>query len=77
MFGLIVLLGATVLGAGLLFGFHAGVLGLVLLVGGIMGLNAYTGLGTRRLPGERETVVEERHYIGGGRDRDEHGRHRW
>ncbi|MET8471795.1 hypothetical protein ABZY90_25900 [Streptomyces sp. NPDC006422] len=73
MFAMLLLLGAVVLGAGLVFGFHASVLGLVLMAGGIAGLSTLTGL--RRLPGESERVVEERHYIGGRSDSGRHERH--
>ncbi|MBO1334406.1 hypothetical protein [Streptomyces sp. VRA16 Mangrove soil] len=71
MFVTILSLGALVLGAGLLFGFHVEVVGLVLLIGGIVGLSTISRRTPRRLPGEQETVVEERHYIGGRERRDD------
>ncbi|MFZ3573050.1 hypothetical protein ACOKM5_39600 [Streptomyces sp. BH097] len=68
MFAMLLLLGAVILGAGLVFGFHAPIIGLILMAGGIIGLTTLTGV--RRLPGERGKVVEERHYIGGPDRRD-------
>ncbi|WP_306322082.1 MULTISPECIES: hypothetical protein [unclassified Streptomyces] len=73
MFAMLLLLGAVILGAGLVFGFHAAIIGLMLMVGGVIGLTTLTGV--RRLPGERAKVVEERHYIGGREDFDHRAGH--
>ncbi|CAM5481829.1 hypothetical protein GCM10010329_29450 [Streptomyces spiroverticillatus] len=62
----LILLGATVLGAGVIFGFSSFVVGFALLVGGVLGLVSFIAAGPgRQRPGEHETVIEERHYIGG------------
>ncbi|MCX5205791.1 hypothetical protein OG897_30625 [Streptomyces sp. NBC_00237] len=68
----LILLGATVLGAGVIFGFSSFVVGIALLAGGVLGLLAFIGAQGRQMPGEREKIVDERHYIGGN---DDHRRH--
>jgi hypothetical protein len=68
----LILLGATVLGAGVLFGFSSFVVGFTLLMGGVLGLLAFLAAQGRQIPGEREKVVDERHYIGGHDDHRHH-----
>ncbi|MFS8204750.1 hypothetical protein ACLVWQ_39525 [Streptomyces sp. CWNU-52B] len=60
----IVLLGALVLGACLVFGYSSFVVGFVLMAGGLLGLFTFLATVGAKLPGERETVIDERHYIG-------------
>lgn len=58
----------------MIFGYSSFVVGFVLLAGGVLGLITFlAGTTAHRRPGERETVIEERHYIGG---HDDHQRHR-
>ncbi|WP_438295482.1 hypothetical protein [Streptomyces sp. HUAS TT7] len=65
----LILLGAAVLGAAVIFGYSSFVVGFVLLAGGVLGLITFIAAGpAHRRPGERETVIEERHYIGGHDD---------
>lgn len=71
----LILIGATVLGACLVFGYSSFVVGFVLMTAGVIGLIAFMGTrGTVLRPGEREAVIEERHYIGKNTDH-EHYRH--
>ncbi|HET6858790.1 MAG TPA: hypothetical protein VFH94_17080 [Streptomyces sp.] len=66
----LILIGVTAVGAVLVFGSSPAVVGITLMAAGALGLFAVivSGPGHRR-PGEKETVVEERHYFGG---RDDH-----
>ncbi|WP_432138409.1 MULTISPECIES: hypothetical protein [unclassified Streptomyces] len=51
------------------------VLGLVLMAAGLLGLLMFMGtVAGHQRPGENETVIEERHYI--GRSDDDHRRFR-
>ncbi|MFI2435892.1 hypothetical protein [Streptomyces sp. NPDC018693] len=51
------------------------VLGLVLMGAGLLGLLMFMGtVGSHQRPGENETVIEERHYI--GHSDDDHRRYR-
>ncbi|MDN3029206.1 hypothetical protein [Streptomyces sp. S.PB5] len=71
----LILIGAVVVGACMVFGYSSLVVGFVLMVAGVIGLIAFmstTGMVQR--PGERGTVIEERHYIG-DTPREDH-RHR-
>ncbi|MCX5554690.1 hypothetical protein [Streptomyces sp. NBC_00038] len=64
----LVLLGAMVLGACLVFGYSSFMVGFILMAGGVLGLITFLAtIGVKR-PGERETVIDERHYIGGHDD---------
>jgi hypothetical protein len=66
----LILIGAAVLGACLVFGYSSFVVGFILMVAGLLGLVAFmTTSGTVRRPGEHGTVIEERHYIGDAEDR--------
>lgn len=61
----LILIGAAVVGASLVFGYSSFVVGFVLMAVGVLGLIVFmstTGMVQR--PGERGTVIEERHYIG-------------
>jgi hypothetical protein len=61
----LILIGATVLGGCLVFGYSSLVVGFLLMAAGVIGL--ITFMSTRGVvlrPGEREAVIEERHYIG-------------
>ncbi|MGQ4481610.1 hypothetical protein [Streptomyces sp. SAS_276] len=61
----LILIGATVLGGCLVFGYSSLVVGFLLMAAGAIGL--ITFMSTRGVvlrPGEREAVIEERHYIG-------------
>ncbi|WP_409054937.1 hypothetical protein [Streptomyces sp. SYP-A7185] len=70
----LLLIGATVAGACILFGPSSFVVGFTLLAAGILGLMAFMGTpGMVKRPGERETVIQERHYMGKG---DDHRRYR-
>ncbi|WP_215452793.1 hypothetical protein [Streptomyces sp. ATCC 21386] len=70
----LILIGAAVLGACLVFGYNSLVVGLVLMAFGFLGLIAFLGTpGVVRRPGEREVVLEERHYIG---EHDDHRHYR-
>ncbi|MFI0508970.1 hypothetical protein RKD19_001056 [Streptomyces canus] len=70
----LVLVGAAVLGACLVFGYSSFVVGFALMCVGVIGLIMFLSTpGMVRRPGERETVIEERHYIG---DQEEHRRYR-
>jgi len=61
----LLLIGAAVLGACLVFGYSSFVVGFVLMVAGVVGLIAFMATpGAVLRPGEREAVIEERHYIG-------------
>ncbi|MFF4550105.1 hypothetical protein [Streptomyces sp. NPDC001435] len=65
----LILIGAAVLGACLIFGYSSFVVGFILLAAGILGLIAFMSTpGAVRRPGEREAVIEERHYMGKGDD---------
>jgi len=69
----LILIGAAVLGACLIFGSTSFVVGFILLSAGILGLIVFMGTtGAVRRPGEGETVIE-RHYIG---DPDHHRHYR-
>lgn len=68
----LLLIGALVLGACMVFGYSSFVVGFVLMASGLLGLIAFMGTrGTVQRPGEHGTVIEERHYIG---DAEEHER---
>lgn len=61
----LILIGATVLGGCLVFGYSSFVVGFFLMAAGALGLIAFMSTrGTVLRPGEREAVIEERHYIG-------------
>lgn len=61
----LLLIGAAVLGACLVFGYSSFVVGFVLMVAGVVGLIAFMATpGAVLRPGEREAVIEGRHYIG-------------
>jgi hypothetical protein len=61
----LILLGATVLGGCLVFGYNSFIVGFFLMVAGVIGLITFMSTrGTVLRPGEREAVIEERHYIG-------------
>jgi hypothetical protein len=61
----LLLIGALVLGACMVFGYSSFVVGFVLMAAGLLGLLAFMSTrGTVLRPGEREAVIEERHYIG-------------
>lgn len=70
---IIFIVGAIAFGAVLVFG-HSGVtVGLILMACGVLALTSYLGsMASRRRPGESETVIEERHYIG---NHDDHERY--
>jgi hypothetical protein len=69
----IILIGAAVLGAGMVFGYSSVIVGLVLMIAGILGLAVFMGTpGTVRRPGEREVVIERR-YMG---EHDDHRNYR-
>ncbi|MBD0842087.1 MULTISPECIES: hypothetical protein [unclassified Streptomyces] len=64
----LILIGAVVVGASLVFGYDSIIVGLVLMIVGILGLMAFMSTpGTIRRPGEREVVIEKR-YMGGHDD---------
>ncbi|MFD5256369.1 hypothetical protein ACFWM5_26495 [Streptomyces bobili] len=66
----LILIGAAVLGAAMVFGYSSFVVGFVLMAAGILGLIVFMATpGMVRRPGEREVVIDERHYIG---DHDDH-----
>ncbi|KUM84242.1 MULTISPECIES: hypothetical protein [Streptomyces] len=70
----LILIGAAVLGACLVFGYSSFIVGFALMCAGVIGLIMFVATpGMVRRPGERETVVEERHYIG---DHDDHRHYR-
>ncbi|GAA3816376.1 hypothetical protein ACFS5L_06115 [Streptomyces phyllanthi] len=70
----LILIGAAVLGAGMVFGYSSFVVGLTLMAAGVLGLIAFMATpGMVRRPGEREVVIDERHYIG---DHDDHHHYR-
>ncbi|MFE9650328.1 hypothetical protein ACFYO0_40760 [Streptomyces sp. NPDC006365] len=69
----LILIGALVLGACMVFGFSSTAVGLLLMAVGLLGLITFLGTVGVKRPGERETVIEERHYIGGS---DDHSRYR-
>ncbi|WP_329272200.1 hypothetical protein [Streptomyces pseudovenezuelae] len=70
----LILIGAVVLGACLVFGYSSFIVGFALMCAGVIGLIMFLATpGMVRRPGERETVVEERHYIG---DHDDHRHYR-
>ncbi|MFJ4422510.1 hypothetical protein [Streptomyces bobili] len=61
----LLLIGALVLGACMVFGYSSFVVGFVLMAAGLLGLLAFMSTrGAVLRPGEREAVIEERHYIG-------------
>ncbi|GHB31693.1 hypothetical protein ACWIID_14670 [Streptomyces phaeochromogenes] len=60
----LILLAATVLGACLIFGYSSFVVGFILMAAGLLGLITFLGTIGAKRPGERGSVVEERHYIG-------------
>ncbi len=69
----LILTGAVVLGASLVFGQSSFVVGFVLMAVGALGLIAFMATpGMVRRPGEREVVIEK-HFIG---DHDDHRRYR-
>lgn len=69
----LILIGAAVLGACLVFGYSSFIVGFFLMVAGLLGLIAFMATpGTVRRPGEHGTVIEERHYIGDAEDRHRH-----
>ncbi|MEU4654612.1 hypothetical protein AB0G32_11785 [Streptomyces sp. NPDC023723] len=60
----LLLIGATVVGACLVFGYSSFMVGFILMAAGILGLIAFMSTpGAILRPGENE-VVERRHYIG-------------
>lgn len=70
----LILIGAAVLGAGMVFGYTSFVVGFALMAAGVLGLISFLSTqGTVRRPGEREVVIEEKHYIG---DHDDHRHYR-
>ena len=70
----LILIGAAVLGACLVFGYSSFVVGFALMCAGVIGLIMFVATpGMVRRPGERETVIDERHFIG---DHDDHRRYR-
>ncbi|AZP15471.1 hypothetical protein ACIGMX_40445 [Streptomyces aquilus] len=69
----LILIGAVVLGAGMVFGYSSVIVGLVLMLAGLIGLTAFMSTpGAVRRPGDRETVVERR-YMG---NHDDHRNYR-
>ncbi|MEV0173568.1 hypothetical protein AB0I00_20925 [Streptomyces sp. NPDC050803] len=65
----LILIGAVVVGASLVFGYDSIIVGLVLMITGVLGLMAFMSTpGNIRRPGEREVVIEKR-YMG---DHDDH-----
>ncbi|MEU5893688.1 MULTISPECIES: hypothetical protein [unclassified Streptomyces] len=71
----LILIGAAVVGACLVFGYSSFVVGFVLMLVGVLGLITFMStVGMVRRPGERGTVIEERHYMG-DTPREDH-RHR-
>ncbi|MES5819817.1 hypothetical protein [Streptomyces sp. RG80] len=61
----LILIGAAVVGACLVFGYSSFVVGFVLMIVGIIGLITFMStVGMVQRPGEKGTVIEERHYIG-------------
>ncbi|MCF2536009.1 MULTISPECIES: hypothetical protein [Streptomyces] len=70
----LILIGAVVLGAAMVFGYSSFVVGFVLMAAGVLGLITFMATpGMVRRPGEREVVIDERHYIG---DHDDHRHYR-
>ncbi|MFI1164331.1 hypothetical protein ACH4UM_12050 [Streptomyces sp. NPDC020801] len=70
----LMLIGATVLGACLVFGYSSFVVGFFLMAAGVLGLIAFMATpGAVLRPNERE-VVEERHYMGRHDDHREYRR---
>lgn len=70
----LILIGAAVLGACLVFGYSSFIVGFFLMAAGLLGLITFLAtVGTVRRPGERETVIEERHYMG---NHDDHRNYR-
>ncbi|MGP4051272.1 hypothetical protein [Streptomyces sp. 2A115] len=70
----LILIGAAVLGACLVFGYSSFVVGFVLMAAGALALITFMATpGMVRRPGEREVVIDERHYIG---DHDDHRHYR-
>ncbi|MCX4913168.1 MULTISPECIES: hypothetical protein [unclassified Streptomyces] len=71
------LVGATVVGACLVFGYSSFVVGLALMAVGVLGLLMFLSTpGMVRRPGESGTVIEERHYLGTGEKDDRRHHHR-
>ncbi|MDW4904057.1 hypothetical protein RB628_01575 [Streptomyces sp. ADMS] len=69
----LVLIGAAVLGACLVFGYSSFIVGFALMSVGILGVVAFVGAqGAIRRPGENEVVIERR-YLG---DHDDHRHYR-
>ncbi|MFE3169795.1 hypothetical protein [Streptomyces sp. NPDC059224] len=67
----LILVGATVVGACMVFGYSSFVVGFALMTVGILGLIVFMVTpGMVRRPGERGTVIEERHYMGTGEHDD-------
>ncbi|MFJ9898284.1 hypothetical protein ACIQPR_33595 [Streptomyces sp. NPDC091280] len=65
------LVGAAVVGACMVFGYSQFVVGFALMAVGILGLIMFLSTaGAVRRPGERGTVIEERHYMGTGAQDD-------
>ncbi|MFJ9135741.1 hypothetical protein OG458_35220 [Streptomyces sp. NBC_01281] len=70
------LVGATVVGACLVFGYSSFVVGLALMAVGVLGLLMFLSTpGMVRRPGESGTVIEERHYLGTGEKDDRRHHH--
>ncbi|MDH6546994.1 hypothetical protein [Streptomyces sp. SAI-041] len=64
----LLLMGAAVVGAGLVFGYNSFIVGFVLMAVGVLGLIAFMSTpGVVRRPGEHEVVIEK-HFIGDGED---------
>ncbi|MFF7648035.1 hypothetical protein [Streptomyces canus] len=64
----LLLLGAAVLGACLVFGYSSFIVGFFLMAAGVLGLIAFMSTpGVVRRPGEHEVVIEK-HFIGDGED---------
>ncbi|MGW2717753.1 hypothetical protein [Streptomyces sp. NPDC001492] len=69
----LILIGAAVLGACLIFGYSSFVVGFVLLAAGILGLIVFMNTpGAVSRPGEGETIIEK-HFMG---DADHHRHYR-
>ncbi|MFI6463053.1 hypothetical protein [Streptomyces sp. STR69] len=61
----LILIGATVLGGCMIFGYSSFIVGFLLMTAGALGLITFMSTrGAVPRPGERESVIEERHYIG-------------
>ncbi|MGW2515514.1 hypothetical protein ACWC09_00485 [Streptomyces sp. NPDC001617] len=76
MFLPLFLVGAAIVGACMVFGYSQFIVGFALMTVGVLGLLMFLSTaGMVKRPGEKGTVIEERHYMGTGEHDDRRHHH--